>query len=221
MPTALLLGATGLVGGHLLARLTAHGRWDRVVTLGRRPMPPAAPPHEHHVLDFDRLAERPDLFACDDVFCCLGTTWKQAGKSEEAFRRVDHDYPLEAARLAHRQGARQYLLVSSIGASARSPFFYPRVKGEVEEALGDVGFESVSIFRPSQLAGDRDGERPGEQRALAMLRAVRPLLVGPLRRFRPTPADAVAQAMVAVAAEQSQGVHVFERAAILERAETV
>jgi uncharacterized protein YbjT (DUF2867 family) len=218
-PSALLLGATGLVGGHLLPLLAADGRWAHVVTLGRRPMPRAGPRHAHHVIDFERLAERPELFTCDDVFCCLGTTIKQAG-SEEAFARVDRDYPLEAARLARGQGATQYLLVSSLGASPRSPFFYTRVKGELEEALEDVGFESLSIFRPSQLAGERAEERPGERWALAALRVARPALVGPLRRLRPTPAEAVARAMAAVAAERPAGVRVFEAEEIVKRART-
>lgn len=215
--TALLLGATGLVGSHVLPLLLEHDRWDRVVTLGRRPMPEADAGHAHHVVDFDRLAEHPDLFRCDDVFCCLGTTIKDAG-SEEAFARVDRDYPFEAAQLAHGQGARQYLLVSSLGANPKSPFFYARVKGEVEEALKDVGFESLSIFRPSQLAGARREERPKEKVALGLLKLFSPVLVGPLRQYRATPARAVAEAMVGVAAERPGGVHVFEADAIVDRA---
>jgi uncharacterized protein YbjT (DUF2867 family) len=215
--TALLLGATGLVGGHVLPLLLDHGRWDRVVTLGRRPMPQAGPRHAHHVLDFERMAEHPERFACDDVFCCLGTTIREAG-SEAAFARVDRDYPFTAAQLARGQGATQFLLVSSVGASSRSPFFYTRVKGEIEEALRRIGFESLSIFRPSQLAGERAAPRPKEQVALAALRVVGPLLVGPLRRYRATPARAVAEAMVAVAAERPAGVHVFEAEEIVNRA---
>jgi uncharacterized protein YbjT (DUF2867 family) len=217
MPTALLLGATGLVGSHLLPLLIANGRWARVVTLGRRPMAPAGAGHAHHVLDFAHLAERPDLFACDDVFCCLGTTMKQAG-SKEAFRRVDRDYPFQAAQLARGQGATQFLLVSAVGADPRSRIFYNRVKGEVEAALRSVGFESLSIFRPSLLTGERAEERRGEVLGEAVLNAVRPLLVGPLRRLRPTPARAVAAAMAVVAAERPKGVHVFEPEAIPEQA---
>ncbi|MDX1420693.1 MAG: oxidoreductase [Rubricoccaceae bacterium] len=215
--TALLLGATGLVGSHALPLLLDHDRWDRVVTLGRRPMPVAGPGHTHHVVDFDRIAEHPDLFRCDDVFCCLGTTIKDAG-SEEAFARVDRDYPFAAAQLAHGQGASQYLLISSIGANPKSPFFYARVKGEVEDALKDVGFESLSIFRPSQLSGVRREARSKEKVALGVLKILSPVLVGPLRRYRATPARAVAEAMVQVAAERPAGVHVHEADAIVRRA---
>jgi uncharacterized protein YbjT (DUF2867 family) len=218
MPSALLLGATGLIGGHVLTLLLESDRWGRVVTLGRRPMPQAEPEHTHHVIDFEQMAERPELLACDDVFCCLGTTIKQAG-SEAAFARVDRDYPFEAARLAHGRGATQYLLVSSIGANPKSSFFYTRTKGEAEEALKEVGFESLSIFRPSQLAGERAEKRPREALALGLLGVLAPVMVGPLRRYRATPARAVAQAMVAVAAEGPAGVHVFEAEEIVTHAQ--
>jgi uncharacterized protein YbjT (DUF2867 family) len=142
---------------------------------------------------------------------------KQAG-SKEAFRRVDRDYPFQAAQLARGPGATQFLLVSAVGADPRSRIFYNRVKGEVEAALRSVGFESLSIFRPSLLTGERAEERRGEVLGEAVLNAVRPLLVGPLRRLRPTPARAVAAAMAVVAAERPKGVHVFEPEAIPEQA---
>ena len=213
--TALLLGATGLVGGHALRLLARDGRWGRVVTLGRRPMEPASHRHEDHVVDFDRLAEHADLFACDDLFCCLGTTRKEAG-SKDAFRRVDLEIPAEAARLAHAGGAAQGLLVSALGADPGSRVFYTRTKGEAEEAFRDAGFEAVQIVRPSLLTGDRDrlprpgGEvRRGERVAEAVLGALRPALVGPLRRLRPTPAVDVARALVAVAAAAPPGDHAY------------
>ena len=206
--TALLLGATGLVGGHALRLLARDGRWGRVVTLGRRPMEPASHRHEDHVVDFDRLAEHADLFACDDLFCCLGTTRKEAG-SKDAFRRVDLQIPAEAARLAHAGGAAQGLLVSALGADPGSRVFYTRTKGEAEEAFRDAGFEAVQIVRPSLLTGDRDEVRRGERAAEAVLGALRPALVGPLRRLRPTPAIDVARALVAVAAAAPPGDHAY------------
>ena len=111
--TALLLGASGLVGGHALRRFAADPRWSRVVTLGRRPMETAGPTHEDHVVDFDRLEEQSELFACDDLVCALGTTMRRAG-SEAAFRRVDLEIPFEAAQLAHSAGATQMLLVKRV-----------------------------------------------------------------------------------------------------------
>ena len=211
--TALLVGGTGLVGGHVLRLLARDGRWGRVVTLGRRPTEPASHRHEDHVVDVDRLGERADLFRCDDLFCCLGTTMRQAG-SRKAFRRVDVEIPAEAARLARAGGAAQALLVSALGANARSRIFYNRVKGEAEGAFRDAGFEAVQVARPSLLTGDRDEVRRGERAAEAVLAALRPALVGPLRRLRPTPAVDVARALVAVAAAAPPGAHVYRPEAV-------
>ena len=217
--TALVLGASGLVGDLLLRRLAADGRWTRVVTLGRRPLETAGPTHEDHVVDFGRLDEQAALFACDDLFCCLGTTIKTAG-SREAFRRVDVELPRWAAQLAHSAGATQMLLVSALGADPDSRIFYNRAKGEAERAVSEVGFEAVQIFRPSLLAGDRDEVRVGERVALAVLRPLSPLLGGALAALRPTEATDVARAMVAVGARRPSGVSVYEPGAIRDEAAT-
>ncbi len=211
--TALVLGASGLVGGHLLRHLAADARWSRVVTLGRRPLATAGPTHEDHVVDFDRLGEQAELFACDDLFCALGTTIKQAG-SQAAFRRVDLGIPVEVARLAHAAGAAQMLLVSALGADPDSRVFYNRTKGEAERAVEGVGFEAVQIARPSLLAGDRGHVRWGERIGLAVLSPLAPVLRGPLSALRPTEADDVARALVAVAAARPAGVHVYDPGAI-------
>lgn len=206
--TALLLGATGLVGRHALRLLADDGRWSRVVTLDRRPVPAASAHHESHVVDFDRLDRHADLLACDDLVCCLGTTMKKAG-SEAAFRRVDLEIPAEAARLAHDRGASQVALVSALGADPDSRIFYNRTKGEAEAAVRAVGFGAVQIFRPSLLTGDRDEFRLGERVGEAALHAASPLLRGPLADLRPTPAAAVARAIVAVAGRRPTGVRVY------------
>ncbi|HEX8385035.1 MAG TPA: NAD(P)H-binding protein [Rubricoccaceae bacterium] len=214
MPTALLLGATGLVGRYTLARLAGDARWGRVVTLDRRAVPRASGTHEPHVVDFRRLGDvDPALWTCDDVFCALGTTIKAAG-SQAAFRRVDLEIPAEAARLARANGATQMLLVSSVGADAGSRIFYSRVKGEAEAAVRDAGFEAVQTVRPSLLTGDRDSPRAGEQVGEAVLGLLRPLLVGPLRNLRPTAADEVAAALVELAAAKRPGAHVYDPEAI-------
>ncbi len=213
--TVLLLGATGLVGGHALRRFATDPRWSRVVTLGRRPIGTAGPSHEGHVVDFDRLGEQAELFACDDLVCALGTTMRQAG-SEEAFRRVDLEIPFEAAQLARSAGATQVLLVSALGADPDSRIFYNRTKGEAERAVEGVGFEAVQILRPSLLAGDRDGTRWGERLGLAVLSPLVPVLRGPLAALRPTEADDVAAALVAIAAGRPAGRHVYRPDAIRE-----
>ena len=206
--TACLLGATGLVGGHVLDRLAADGRWSRVVTLGRRPLPAASARHHDHVVDFDRLEREPDRLACDDLFCCLGTTIKTAG-SETAFRRVDLEIPAEAARLARAAGASQMLIVTAWGADPGSSFLYTRTKGEVERAVTAVGFDALQILRPSLLDGDRDEIRWGERLGLAVGRLAAPLLRGPLSALRPIEAARVAEAMVEIAAARPTGVHAY------------
>ncbi len=216
--TALILGATGLVGGHVLRLLAADARWNRVITLGRRTMEPASATHIHHVIDFDEMDVHTEHFACDDMFCCLGTTIKQAG-SKEAFRRVDFGFPVEAAYLAKAQGASQFLLVSSLGANAKSRIFYNGVKGEVERALTEVDFDSLAIFRPSLLAGDRAEHRIGENFGTLALALARPLLVGPFRKYRATPAHDLARVMIDVAGERAAGRTIFEADAIMARAQ--
>ncbi len=220
MPTALLLGATGLVGGHALRAFLdatdADGapRWDHVSTLGRRPMDSAGARHVHHVVDFDRLDDAPvGAFDADTLVCALGTTIRQAG-SREAFRRVDLEIPFEVAQRAHAAGATQMLLVSALGASESSAVFYNRVKGEAERHVQEVGFESVQLLRPSLLTGERDETRVGERIAEAVLTFARPLLVGPLKTLRPTPAADVGRALAVLAARRPRGIHVYEPPAI-------
>ncbi len=209
--TALLAGASGLVGGHCLRRLLADDVYTCVTTLGRRAVPHTHPKLLQRTIEFHRLAELPDFPRAHDVFCCLGTTMKQAG-SAEAFYRVDFTYVHELARLAARHGAQQFLLVSAVGANPRSKILYNRVKGEVEAAVSRLPFRGVHIFRPSLLLGERREHRAGERLAIALMPAIVVLLIGPLRKYRPLPADAVAAAMIRVAHAERPGVHVYQGA---------
>ncbi|HWK89626.1 MAG TPA: NAD(P)H-binding protein [Longimicrobium sp.] len=206
--SALLLGATGLVGSNVLTLLLAAG-YARVAVLTRRKLVQTDPRMEQHVVDLERMAEHAAAFAADHVFCCLGTTLRAAG-SREAFRRVDYDYVVESARLAAEQGARRYLLVSSLGADAGSRVFYSRVKGETEDAVRALPLPSVVILRPSLILGPRADRRPGEALAQRVTPAMGWLLRGPLRRYRAVDAHTVARAMVRLAGEDAAGVRVVE-----------
>ncbi len=206
--TALLAGATGLVGSHCLSQLLSDPAYGRVVAVVRRPLPLSDPRLDTRVVDFDRLAAA-DLPPVDDVYCALGTTIRRAG-SRDAFRRVDHDYVVALARCAAERGATRFLLVSAIGADARSPVFYSRVKGETERDVAAVSFDAVHLLRPSLLVGERSEHRSGERLMIALLTGVTPLLVGPLRRYRPVGAEVVARAMRAVARSGDTGVMVYE-----------
>lgn len=202
--TALLVGATGLVGRHCLDRLLADPGYTRVTVLARREV---ARDHERldaRVVDFDRLADLPPV---DDVYCCLGTTIRAAG-SREVYYRVDHDYPVAVARLARAQGAGRMALVSSIGASPTAHNYYLRMKGDVERDVAEVGYECLEVFRPSMLLGRREQRRRREAVAMGLTRAVTPLLAGRLRAYRPVEADRVAAAMLAALHRGEPGTHV-------------
>jgi uncharacterized protein YbjT (DUF2867 family) len=206
--TALVLGASGLVGNYLLFKLLHSDRYGRVVSLVRRPLHYSHPKLEERVVDFDRLT--PDDVRADDVFCCLGTTIRQAG-SQEAFRKVDYEYPLAVGRLARETGASQYLLVSALGADAKSGIFYSRTKGELEEELKRLDFNGLHIFRPSLLLGKRKQFRLGEEagKVLNFLFTPFTYLIPPLAKYRGVQAGKVATAMLEIAKQDVTGVHVY------------
>ncbi len=213
--TALLLGASGLIGGHSLALLLQDDVYDEVIALVRKPLSQIHPKLTQHIVNFARLPEHAAWLTAEDVFCCLGTTIKKAG-SQEAFRKVDFTYAYQAAQLAVANGAKQFLLVSSLGADANSSVFYSRVKGELEIAVSALPFTAVSIFQPSLLLGNRAEFRLGERLAEPVAKALSFLLVGPFRKYRPIKASTVAAAMIQVAKSQPQGVQVFESDKIQE-----
>jgi len=215
--TALVAGATGLIGSHVLKLLLAEDEWSRVVTVGRRPMPELHKKLEQRVLDLGELETVSDLPHVDDVFCCLGTTIKQAG-SQPAFRRVDHAFILGVAHAGLHAGAKQFLLVSAIGADPGSRVFYSRVKGETESAIRRLAFQGVQILRPSLLLGERSEFRVGERIAMVVAPPLSLLLLGRLRRYRPIRAETVARAMVNLAREAPRGPNVFEYDAMIASA---
>ncbi len=207
--TALLAGATGLVGSHVLELLLADAHWSRVVTVGRRTTAHHHSKLEQRVADLGSLETASDLPHVDDIFSCLGTTIKQAG-SQPAFRLVDHAFVVGLARAGLRAGATQFLLVSAIGADRNSRVFYSRVKGETEAAIRTLPYRGIQIFRPSLLLGERAEFRLGERIAMLGAPVLSALLFGRLRRYRPIHAATVARAMVAIAREAPRGPNVFE-----------
>ncbi len=191
MISAGLAGATGLVGGRVLLRLLDDPRVGRVVAPTRRALPP------HPKLENPLIGSSfPALSALDEAYGCLGTTRKDAG-SDAAFRAVDLDLTAAFARAAKAAGARRFGLVSSVGADAGSAFLYPRTKAEAENAVANLGFESVVIARPALLLGERAKPRLGERVAEPVMALLSPLLLGPLRKYRAIEADAVAASLVA------------------------
>lgn len=221
--TALVIGATGLVGGHLVARLLEDARWSRVIVLARRASGRAHGKLTEHIVDFEALANGaadPELarlteeHRVQDHFSSLGTTIKMAG-TQERFRRVDHDYTVAVARLAREAGAERMGFVSSVGAAEGSRNFYLRTKGETERDLGALGFPSLSIARPSALVGERSEARAGERVGIAVLGAVAPLMVGGLRAYRPIAARDVALALLEATAAGGAGTRVLTHAELV------
>ncbi|MBA3849493.1 MAG: hypothetical protein C0502_05785 [Opitutus sp.] len=209
MRTALIAGASGLVGRYLLDLLTGAPEYERVVAVARRPLEVEHPKLVEVVTAFDALDKLPRPLHGDDAFCCLGTTIRKAG-SREAFRAVDQGAVLAFAWAAQRGGAKRFFLVSSLGADPESRFFYTRLKGETEQALQVMGFETLAIFRPSLLLGPRAEYRFGERLSAVGLALAGRLLVGGWRKYRAIHAATVARAMVAASSGRgAQGVLVF------------
>lgn len=202
---ALVIGATGLVGGHCVRQLLDSGAYDEVVTLGRRKLNLA-----HSLLRqiVGELDEAHDLLAdctVDDVFCCLGTTIKKA-KSKSAFRKVDYDYPLLVASLMREHGAEHFCVVSALGANSNSYFFYNKVKGELERDLQKLGYPYLTIVRPSLLLGDREEVRVAESMSAAVGNILKPIMKGVLQEVSPVEARQVAGVMVAEAMDIAKGI---------------
>jgi uncharacterized protein YbjT (DUF2867 family) len=160
-------------------------------------------------LDNAEAIDDPTLGSVDDVYCCLGTTIAKAG-SQHAFRRVDLDYVVNSALFAKHQGARHFLMVTAVGTNPNARVFYSRIKGEAEDAVGKVGIESVSIFRPSLILGHRDESRSKERFAKSVAAALSFAMIGSLTKYRPIEAAIVARAMLAVAAAPMPGITVYE-----------
>lgn len=193
--TAIVIGATGLVGRALTDQLTDAPHISRVVTLTRRSAHHSSPKICNNVVNFDRLKDHASLFEADIMFSCLGTTRSKAG-SIDAQRRVDLDYQYEAAQLAVGNGVRHYLLVSSSRAHADSGNAYLKMKGELEKRVQTLPFERISIFQPSLLTGPRPELRMGEKTLSRILPAI--CIIPGLRRFRPIRGEQVAAKMVQV-----------------------
>ena len=208
--TVLLVGASGLVGSHVLTRLLAEPRVAGVIAPVRRPLARADARLQAPLVDFDALPDTPSIWSVEAVICTLGTTMAQAG-SREAFRRVDFEYPLRIAERARQHGAMAFALTSAMGADARSGFFYNRVKGELEAALRAQGWPSLTFVRPGLIAGERSGRRPAEHLAGRVLVALGPILP---RRFRVSPAPRIADALVDHALAATPGVRIVEAAAL-------
>jgi uncharacterized protein YbjT (DUF2867 family) len=203
---ALVAGATGMVGGHLLNTLLEAPDYARVYAATRRPLGREHPRLANRVVVFNRMAEQLKGLVVNDAYCCIGTTIKDAG-SEEAFRDVDLDAVVLFAQAARALQATRFIVVSSVGADTQSKKFYLRTKGEMEDAVTTVGFPSVDILQPSLLLGDRSQVRPLEIAGRIFAPLVNPLLTGTREIYRAIPGEVVAKGMLGAARRGAKGVY--------------
>ena len=202
MKTAVVVGATGLVGRHVVARLVDSQNYDTVIAVTRRPVTYQSAKVVNEVMNFDALENHKATFRGDVLFSCLGTTAKQAG-SIAAQRVVDYDYQYQIAKMAADNGIKHYVLVSSAGADAQSKSPYLKMKGELEAAVSLLPFERISIMQPSLLLGKREGFRLGETLGSWVLPTLCKLPF--LKKYRPISGDEVAKKMVSVAMNLRRG----------------
>ncbi|MEO6719389.1 MAG: oxidoreductase [Ferruginibacter sp.] len=204
MKTALIVGGTGLIGKELTSLLLEDDRYAQIILLVRKRLDITHKKLIQLVYDFDRAD--PSAVLADEIFCCLGTTIKVAG-SKAAFYKVDHDYVINIAKAGFANGVKKFALVSSMGANKNSPIFYSRTKGETEQDVMAIAFESLYIFRPSLLLGTRPGFRLGEK--ISQFLMVNLSFIIPAK-YKAVQGRQVAQAMINVMNNGQTGMHIFE-----------
>ncbi|PSR52127.1 oxidoreductase [Adhaeribacter arboris] len=206
--TAIIAGASGLVGSHCLDLLLQSNRYKKVISIGRKLLPMEHPKLEQKLVDFEILESYHHSLMADDIFCCLGTTIKKAG-SKENFYKVDFTYVIKLASITAANFASQFLVVSAMGADANSRIFYNQVKGKMEAAIKPLHFLGVHLFQPSLLLGQRTEKRMGEQVAQAVAKVLPFVFIGPLRPYKPIHARDVAKAMLYAAAQDGAGISIY------------
>ena len=204
MKTALVVGASGLIGKHLTHKLLASQYYQKVTIIVRKKLDIEHQKLEQLVMDFDKIDT--SKIIADDIFCCLGTTMKQAG-SKDAFYKVDFTYPLNFAKAGLANGAKQFLVITAMGADERSWIYYNRVKGEIEKALSDLRFPTLIILRPSMLAGERENPRMGEKIGKIVMDFFAPLIPD---NYKVIAGEKVAQAMLELAQKGIKNKDIFE-----------
>lgn len=206
---ALIFGSSGLTGSILLSHLLGSPDYDKVKIFVRKPISLQHPKLEQIITDFEKIKDVSHQITGDEIYLCLGTTMAKAG-SKEAFYKVDYTYTIQAATLAYENGVNHAILISSMGADPNSLIYYSKVKGGVEKSLGLIPFQSISVVRPSLLLGERKEHRLGEKTWAFMSKLFSVLFVGPLMKYKPITADAVARAMINIASKNKSGFNIYE-----------
>ena len=201
MKTALIIGATGLVGSNCVKQLLDDERYERVKVFTRKTFGLTHPKLEEYIVNFEQIELWKNNIRGDELFSAMGTTIKTAG-SKAAQYKVDFTYQYNFAKAASENGVETYLLVSSAGANAHSRNFYLKMKGELDDKVKDLAFQKTYIFRPSILSGDRAEKRLGEAIGIQLMKYLTRFIL-PIRKYRPIEVETVAKAMIKAANSKS------------------
>lgn len=195
LKTAILLGATGLTGGILLKLLIADGRYGNIKLFSRSALGDTHPKVQEYQVNMFELPKYATEFLADEVFCCIGTTNART-PDRELYEKIDYGIPVHAAELCKQNGIGTFVVVSALGANAKSAVFYNRIKGRMEEAVLGLGLTRTYILQPSLIGGKRKEKRVGEWLAKQVMKGLNPILVGPLKKYRSIHPGTIAKAMV-------------------------
>lgn len=201
---AVVFGGTGMTGEALLKQLASNPSYSAVYSIQRRSTK-SIDGVEVVVVDFDSNNLSELIPACDVAFCCLGTTAKKA-KNQEAYTKLDHDLVMNLASIVLQKGCSSFVYQSSMGANEKSSIFYSRLKGRTERELTNLGFEKLTIVRPSLLLGDRKEFRLGEKISMVLMKLFDFMMVGSLKLYRAIPVEQVAKAMILLNSRPENGV---------------
>jgi uncharacterized protein YbjT (DUF2867 family) len=207
MKTAIVIGATGLVGSYLVTELINSDNYNKVVLLVRKKPDFVHHKIEAHVIDFENIDT--ELIKGDDLFCAIGTTIKKAGSKQHQYK-IDCDYPVKIAQIAKQNHVKQFVLISSIGANANSSNFYLKTKGELEEKITALQFNLFAILRPSFILGKRNEFRLGEKIGIVFVKLLSPIFVGGLKKYKGVHAIDIAKKMLVLATSNLQGTLIIE-----------
>jgi uncharacterized protein YbjT (DUF2867 family) len=205
---AIIAGASGLIGSNLLNILLQQPEYSEVLVLVRKELPIQHKKLVQLIINFDELDKHAAAITGHTLFSCLGTTKSQT-PDEKLYRKIDHDYPLQLAQLAMQNGVNQFHVVTAIGADKNSSMFYTKLKGELEDDIKKLGLETLHIYQPSMLIGERGGTRFLEKVIGGIFKVIDPLLIGGLKKYRSVKGTTVAHAMFKKSLESATGTFIY------------
>ncbi len=209
--TAVIIGASGLIGNHLVGQILYDEYFSTVRVLVRKGIAFNHPKLQQVIMNFDDVDNYTDNFGTGDIiFCCIGTTQKKVRGDKIVYAKVDHDIPVNAAQAGIDNGFKKFLIVSSVGANPISDNFYLRLKGKMEKNIKQFPFKSISIFRPSMLLGKRNESRPLEKAGQVLMQAFSFLFAGSFKKYHPVKAEDVAKAMILESKKEGSGIRILE-----------